>query len=279
MDRLIPLAELRLRTGVTDNDAGLEFEYRTALERLYRYLNVSSLLTHAVTDERVRVSGDCIFPRDFPAVTSGMTVKDLNSDAVTGYTFGRFANDNRKINILDSSGDPTTTGYNEWLLSYTAGYTATASLTVVDYAALVGKTLNVYADGTLAVWSFVASGATDRQIVAATSNNTTATAIASALGGTASGATVSLPDGTSVELGSADASDITITPSSLPDAFKACLAALVSAGLAEKQKAKGISSYTVGSKSVTYAANTTQSYADILSEHVSDYRLPHFASA
>lgn len=276
MTKIITNDEIKVILGIsgTSSDALVEIWNNIATEILTSALETENLLSHAVVNERVKLySGETLIVEDFPVdISVTPTVTYLDGDSITDKTFSLDTNGSRRINVLDSSGDPSSIYGDEVLVSYTAGYTAQETNTVLLYASLVGKTITAYVAGTATTYTFVASGATTNQIVAATNNDTTAANIATALSGSSSGAVVTLPLGTRIVLGTATSAMLTITAATIPEMLKSAVALVVGGGMAEREKKGGVVAYTLGSKSVTFKNDNDKS----VFEKIIDIYLPNF---
>lgn len=276
MTKIITNDEIKVILGIsgTSSDALVEIWNNIATEILTSALETDNLLSHAVVNERVKLySGETLIVEDFPVdISVTPTVTYLDGDSITDKTFSLDTNGSRRINVLDSSGDPSSIYGDEVLVSYTAGYTAQETNTVLLYASLVGKTITAYVAGTATTYTFVASGATTNQINANTDNDTTAANIATALSGSSSGAVVTLPLGTRIVLGTATSAMLTITAATIPEMLKSAVALVVGGGMAEREKKGGVVAYTLGSKSVTFKNDNDKS----VFEKIIDIYLPNF---
>ena len=257
--KIITDAEIKALLGISSSskDALVNMYNQICTDTLCELLDVSDLVTHAVTDERnntVDPYGEIVLARDFPVDDSQtITIKDMSKITVTARTYDVDEGDRRTIRIYDSSGNlPSGIGFRDLYLSYTAGYTVQGTLTVDTFADLQTKTMIVNVAGTETTWTFVASGATGNQINAETSDTVTATNIATALSGSSALGVVTLPMGTKVTLGTALAANLAIVNATIPDQLKLCVALMVGGGIAQNQKQGGVSNYTLGSKSVAF---------------------------
>ena len=277
MTKIITNDEIKVILGITgtSDDAFVELWNEIATEMLVEALEVETIVTHAVVKERVKMySKDVLIVEDFPVdIDQTVTAYYLDGDEITNKTYSIDTNGSRRINVLNSDGDPSCISSEEIFVSYTAGYTTQETVTVLDYASLVGKTTTVYVSGTATTWTFVASGASTNQINAETTNDVTATNIATKLGGTASGAVATLPLGTRSELKTATTSELTILAATIPNMLKSAVALIVGGGMAERQKKGGVVSYTLGTKSVTFKNTTELSlFETILKKYLPKFR-------
>ena len=132
-------------------------------------------------------------------------------------------------------------------------------MTVVSFAALVGKTVTVRnAKGVESTWTFSATAGAGK-IIAITSNEVTAGNIATAFEGSANGAVVTLPLGSKVIFGTVT-TELTLVSANLPAAIKTCIAFIVGGGLAQKEKSKGISKYSLGEKTVEFRSEADKNF-------------------
>jgi len=265
MTKIISNAEIKVLLGIdsTSQDNLIELLNNQATEMMLDILNIASLTSHSVTDEEVTIyDQNKIVVDEFIIDTTGtITIKDSQKTTITGYTFELVNNSIKTLRVLDSDGTPACLDYDKIFIDYTAGYTTQETIEVLDYSTLANKTLNVYVAGTLTEWTFKASGATGNQINAETSNDVTATNIATALGGTASGAVVTLPLGTRTELGTATATELTITAATIPKALQNAVAMMTSGGIAQSTKKGNVTEYTIGAKTVKFGGKTNEEAA------------------
>lgn len=238
----------------SSSDALIDIYNDVATGLLCEILGVQDIAAHIVTDERVCVMSNYeIVLNEFPVnLTPAPTLKDVLSNSITGYTFKKEGMNRRTLRSYDSSGAyPSPIAYDELLVSYNAGYTVQDTLKVLLNPA-ADSTITAKIAGVSTVYTFKTSGATGNQINIGATVNDTATAIATALGGTASTDTVTLPLGSTVALGTAAASSLQITSATLPALFKIMVSLIAGGAMAEKDKASGIASYSIGGKSVTF---------------------------
>lgn len=272
IQKIISNGEIKTLLGITGTtqDSLIELLNRQATEMLLDFIGVDSLVSHAVSGERIQLfAREYWVPRIFPInLLETITLTDWSGNTITGFTFGQDDQDFRRVNFLDSSGKRTVCGYDRFYASYTAGYTIQQTVTVTDYASLVGKTITAYVNGEATAYTFSDDGAGTNEIASAVSNDQTATNIATALGGTSSTDTVTLPLGTWIELGTATAAMLSVTDYTLPESLKQCVAFLVSGILAERNKSKNIESYKIGGKEVKFSNSTD---ADFVRETIQKF--------
>lgn len=273
MDRIVTNDEIKLLLGISGstNDAYIDVMNDLQTELLADILGIAEFGLHTVTDERVKVyREDALYLSDFPVDTSEtITVDDVYHDEVTGITFRLDPKSIRTLRIEDESGDPSTISLSEVFVSYTAGYILKDTLEVLDDSALATKTLKVKALGVETTYTFIASGSpTATQILLGATEALTAAAIATKISGTVSSATVTAPLGTSFELGTATSSELAITSATLPKAFKQAVSLMVGGALADREKIGGVSSYTLGSKTVSYRS---ESEAQLMKQIITPY--------
>ena len=273
MDRIVTNDEIKLLLGISGstNDAYIDVMNDLQTELLADILGIAEFGVHTVTDERVKVyREDALYLSDFPVDTSEtITVDDVYHDEVTGITFRLDPKSIRTLRIEDESGDPSTISLSEVFVSYTAGYLLKDTLEVLNDSALAGKTLKVKVLGVETTYTFIGSGSpeTDEILIGAT-EALTASAIATKISGTVSSAVVTAPLGMSFELGTATSSELAITSATLPKAFKQAVALMVGGALADREKIGGVSSYTLGSKTVSYRS---ESEAQLMKQIIPPY--------
>lgn len=256
--RIITTTEIKKILGITgsSNDAVIEIWNDTITDVLCQMLDVHDLAVHTVTNERVEIS-ECdpykMYLSDFPVdILENITLKDEYNNPITGFTFGLDPKEIKTVRLYDESGKPRASLYDRMLVSYTAGYTVKDTLEVLSIADLAEKTITVTIAGVTTTYTFKASGATENQINVGVNEAATASNIATVLGGAVNGAVVTLPLGSSVTLGSATTAQFTIVNASIPPSLKMAVALMVGGTMADKDKVKGIQSYTIGTKTVTF---------------------------
>lgn len=254
--KIISNEEIKLLLNITgpSKDALIELWNTNATEILCNALNLTDLGRHLVTRERVKIHGCGEFLRlqEFPIdLDSPIVIEDLNLSALTGLYFAQDPQQLRNVNVVDASGLRNSIGYKTVFATYYAGFLP-GSVTVASYAALVGTTIKIYTDNVEKTWTFVSSNPGTNQILASVSNASTATNIAAKMETSAAGAVITLPVQYRMELGTATSAGIVITPTSVPAALRACVAFIAAGGVAAQQSARGVSSYTIGGKSVTF---------------------------
>lgn len=262
MEKIISDSEIKLLLGIsgTTNDALVNVANRTATEKLMSIFGVDSFVEQTITDERVHISNpEILYLTKFPIDTSSISLKDaIIEQAITNVTFDQDPGALRAVRVKDASGLPTYLMEKEVLATYTAGYTVKDTLEVTNYATLPTFTIIAEVAGVETVWTFVASAPTGSQIVAATSNEVTAANIATALGGTVVGGLVTLPLGTRITLGTADASKLLLTSATIPELLKHAVALIVGEIFSSKEQKGGVASYTLNNKTVNFKTRTKE---------------------
>lgn len=268
--------EIALYTGLTASDAKLTVFNASMTSLLAEALGISEFGSHSVELELVRVDNkEAIRLRSFPFDIETLELVPTYSvtEALTGYTFRTDPYDPRKVWMLNDGGVPTYLNHAEVYANYTAGYALQDVSTVVDYAALVGKTIVITVAGVSTTYTFVASGPTGNQIVAATSNETTATNIATALSGTAVDDVVTLPLGSTIIYGTVTADELTFVSSDVPSDLKMAIAYLVAGAITDKTQVEGIQSYKIGTKQVNLRDTSEKSFIDsVLEKYLVRYK-------
>lgn len=255
--RILTNTEIKTLLGVgSASDVLVEMWNDAATELVCAMLGISNIARHQVTDERVEMLDPYeMILNEFPVdIASTITLRTtFDHTAITGYTFKKDPQKRRTVKLYDTSGNiPYGLNYDCVLVSYMAGYTAQDTLEVLSITGLADKTFTVKIAGVTTTWTIKASGATGNQINIGIDAAATASAIATALGGSVVGAVVTLPLGSTVALGTATTAQFTITNSDVPAALKNAVALVAGGGIAEKEKAGDIVSYTIGGKSVSF---------------------------
>lgn len=263
MTRIITNTEIKTLLGLgSANDLLVEMWNDAATELVCSILGVSDLATHQVTDERVELSsGREMTLNEFPVDETSIALKTpYDSLSLTGYSFKKEPLKKRTVRVYDASGTlETVLPYGCLLVSYEAGYIVQDTIEVLSIASLADKTFNVKIAGSTTVWTMKASGATGNQINIGVDANATAAAIATALGGTAVGALVTLPLGSNVTLGTVTSAQFGVTNANVPASLKNAIALIAGGGIAEKDKSGDVVSYTIGGKSVSFRNNAEAS--------------------
>ena len=255
--RILTNAEIKVLTGNgSASDVLVEMWNDAATELVCALLEVTDIAKHQVVDERVKVLSayELIFEQ-FPVDTDQtITLKTLfDGTAITGYTFRKDPQRLRTVRLYNVAGNvPYPLNYDGIFATYTAGWNVQDTLTVLSLTGLADKTITVTIAGVATTWTIKASGATGNQINVGLTTDATATAIAAALGGAAVGSVVTLPLGSKVLLGTATSAQLTIVNADVPVALKNCVALIAGGGIAEKSKAGGVVSYTIGGKTLSF---------------------------
>ena len=263
-----------LGIGGTSQDALVAIWNDIATEMLCNHFEIDNIATHAVIDERAKISDPAVIVvEDFPVDTNEtITIKDPLEHAIENVTFSLEPKSRRTLRIKNQDGVPMTIGYEEVLISYTAGYREKDTLEVADITGLADKTINVTIAGTTTVWTMKASGATGNQINIGVDEDACAANIATALGGTASLATVTLPLGTRVELLTATSANFVIISANVPQDIKLAVAMIAGAGFLEKTKKGGsLQSYSIGGKSVTFGSSQEKGTVQMIVDNWASY--------
>jgi len=268
--------EIALYTGLTIADAKLTLFNASMTSLLAEVLGISQFGSHDIELELVRVDNqEAIRLRSFPFDIESIELVPTYSvtELLTGYTFRTDPYDFRKVWMLDEGGVPTYLNQDEIYVNYTAGYKLQDVLTVVDYAALVGKTIVITVAGVATTYTFVAADPEDGEIVAATSDAVTATNIATAFGTSAVDDTVTLPVGYTISYGTAIAAELTFVNSDVPSDLKMAIAYLVAGAITDKTQVEGIQSYKIGTKQVNLRDVSEKSFVDsVLEKYLVRYK-------
>jgi len=257
--QIITTAEIKVLLGISDSsqDAMLEMANDFMTEILLDLLGLDNFDVTAYIDEEINIydNGYLEF-KNYPIeITSPVpTFKDTNFTALTSYPDSWFLEDDQKpfIKGKNSAGNLFEWCKGRLLVSYTAGWKVVSTFTVADYSSMANKTFSVKVAGTTTEWTMKASGATGNQIDVGASNDLTATSIATALGGTASGAVVTLPAGHYLTFGTMTSTEGSVDNFDLPNSFRVAVSMLVGGFVAGKQKQGGVESYSLGGKSVSF---------------------------
>lgn len=275
--RIITNTEIKALLGIgSASDVLVELWNDAATEIVCSLLGMADIAKHQVTDERVELlSGYELILNDYPVDETTLVLKTtFDHTAITGFSFKKDPQKRRTVRVYDSGGTmPMPLPYECVFASYMGGYTAQDTLEVLSLTDLADKTINVKIAGVTTQWTLKASGATGNQINIGLTVAATATAIATALGGSAVGAVVTLPLGSTVTLGTATAVQLDVTNSDVPAALKNAVALIAGGGIAEKEKSGDIVSYTIGGKSVTFRNQQEASAAQtVLNNWLSTYK-------
>lgn len=260
MTKLITNAEIKKILGISGDlrDGLIDMWNEIATNYLNELLQVENLVARQVGNERVKLHDPYkMYLEEFPVnIEETITLKDTKGAEIAGIYFGMDPKAKREVRFYDSVNSPRSVNHTEILVSYTGGFTVKDNITVSSITDLVDKTLIVKILGEETTWTFKTSGATENQINIGVDANACATSIATALGGTVSGAEATLPLGSSVELGTATTSQVAITKATIPPVLKTVIALIVGGGIAEKNKKGGVISYTIGEKTVNFRSNS-----------------------
>lgn len=275
--RILTNTEIKTLLGAgSASDVLVEMWNDAATEIVCSLLGIADIAEHDVVNERVRVIDPLeLILQDFPVDVSSVVIKNVyDKTTITGYTFVREPNKRRTIRAYDTSGNLAfPIPYDEVFASYTAGYINQDTLEVLSITGLADKTFTVKIAGVTTTWTMKASGATGNQINIGLDAAATASAIATALGGTLVGSTVTLPLGSTVALGTATTAQFTIVNANVPAALKNAVALIAGGGIAEKEQSGGVVSYTIGGKSVTFRNQEEASAVDmVLKNWLSTYK-------
>ena len=252
--QIVTTAEIKAILGITGttNDAMLEIANDTMTEVLLDLLGLDNFDVTAYTDEEVNIySCQYLELKNYPIALSPVpTLKDEWFTDFTAYpaSWVLEKSDRPFIKGKDSSGGLFEWAHEKVLVSYTAGWQLQSEITVINYLTMGTKTFTVKVAGETTTYT----EGTD--FTAETSNDVTATNIATAVGGTAVGAIVTLPAGHYVVQGTMADAQMTIDQYNLPNAFRTALALLANGFLAGKEKGGGIVSYSLGGKSVSFGS-------------------------
>jgi len=128
-DIFVTLAEVKTYLNITDTtkDALITALIEPMTDTILSMLCVTDLSEHVTEDERVEVyEYNRFYLNEFPVDTdSTITIKDLDGNELTGYTFKKDPGELRRLYIYDESGVRTTICYDKILVTYTAGYAYT----------------------------------------------------------------------------------------------------------------------------------------------------------
>lgn len=252
--RITTNAEIKtiLKLGSAD-DTLIDIYNDAATELLCELLGIEELAIHSVVNERIDV--DCLYEirlRDFPVDEESVVIKTTyDQTVITGHTFKKDPGNRFTLRSYNTAGTiELGLAYDKLLVSYNAGYLIQDTVEVISNTGLVTRTITVTINGTATTYTMVASGATGNQINIGATIADTAANIQAKLGGTIDSATVTLPLGSSIALGTATSAMLAVVNADIPKLFKIVIAYLTAGGMAEKDG--NISSYTIGGKSVTF---------------------------
>lgn len=239
----VALIKVILNITGTSKDIALRQLAKAQKANLDAILGVTGLEYRTITDERQKRYGTELFfyVNEFnPGTPTGF--KDLDDNAILADEIAYMEAQggySRKIHLRYPI------GYDEFKVTYPAGYVLDTTIEVDDYTALTGKYIQV--------GETVLNEGTDFD--AETSNATTATNIKTALTtagytSTVAGAVVTLGIPDDISTDSVDA--ITVTATDLPYNIRVAFAYLVGGALAEREGIGNLASYTLGAKTVSF---------------------------
>lgn len=275
----ISVEEVQALCGITGNDAIIRMQIDVAEELLYNLLGVSSLESHSVTHEEVRIDNPYYLTlEEFPVDVSSVSLVDCDYEAITQVlTFELAPRARRRLRAIDSDGEPTAIEYSRVYASYTAGYTTQSTITILVNPT-AGDKIIIYEIGTDTEYQFVASGATSNQINIGTTKEDTASNIATKLNCSVSSSTVTLPLGYKATLSTGlTATDMTITNYTFPDSLKMCLALIAGAGISKQSNVGGdISELKIDDKTIKYRGTEREknTLETVLGYYISVFRKP-----
>lgn len=274
--QIVTSAEIKTILGITGstNDASIELGNDAMTEVLLGLLGLDNFDVTAYTDEEVVVYSEKYLElKNYPIEISSPvpTLKDLNFTALTSFPDSWFLEKTEKpyLKGKNSAGNLVMWEHGELLVSYTAGWRVASTITVVDYSTMDTKTFSIKAAGVTTEYTMASGTPGTDEIKVETSNEITAGHIATALGGTVSGAVVTLPAGHYATQGTLVDTEMTVTQFNLPSAFRTAISMLVGGFLAGKQKNGGVVNYSLGGKSVSFGTTEDlQVFKNIISAYL-----------
>jgi len=259
--KLISDYQIKQILGVsgTDKDSLISYWNETATEMLKEQMMVPQIERHTVTDERIKITNPYIMRvRDYPIdMNETISLKDSYKVAIIGLYFDKDDTDKFTVRFVNSDGVDDPVMYYKVYASYTAGYRIYQDITIADQTSLDGKTITVTVDGTATTKTFVSGTPSTDEIEIGVDEATTAGNFANEIGGTSVGAVVTAPLGTTVSLGTATSTEITFDNIDFPQDLATVIAFIVGGGIAEQNKQGGVTSYSIGNKSVTFSDSAT----------------------
>lgn len=255
-----------LKINHTNDDALIDVLNDMATEMLCSHLGVDQIVKTAYTGQCIkpvlnydRVHGSFLPFPNFPVDVSTITLKDdhFNDIATQPDSFFVFDDIGRNVRAKNADGSAFLYGREEYIVDYTAGYIQTATIDLTANAT-AGQKFKATITGTQTEYEMVTGSPSGNQIQIGGTQNDTAANIAAKLGGTVNGDNAII---VGAEIENVDL-PATITNPTLPKQFKMAIALLVNGGLAEQEKAKGIQSYSIKGKSVTFRSDTDQNLYD-----------------
>jgi hypothetical protein len=270
MNLYVSLTEIKnfLDIGGTSKDALLLMLNKQATSDLNEMLSVNDLALHKNTGEVRDAIGQMLDLRDLHAVE----IESITDDGIAYSQTDAYDIGNYRVYLQDFlRGGPR-----KALISYAAGWNASgmSKITVSDVAGLaasatitLGNLTGATNGGTLTrgvAWAAKATEALEAAAIAA-AINTTPYARAFAINATVyvienGGATIDVtPQLTGRTIATSDATRLALSSATLsgvdfPESLRGALLLLVSGKLASR-KAKGVKSYTIGTKTVTFATD------------------------
>lgn len=277
MERFATNDEILRLLGISSSEEShVDMLVDIATETLADLLGIDEFGAHAVTNELIEIiRPDRVVFHQAPVDFDGtITLRDMNRNVITNCTLEQHNRSLRIARVLDEGSLPSQLGYPQIFATYTAGWNLYATIEVLVNPS-ADQTFYVKEAGVEEAWTFKASGATGNQINLDASAALTAAAIATALGGTLSGSTVTLPLGMSARLGTAAASSLDITASDRPAQLLMALALIVGGSYAEKSKKGGVSSYSIGPKTINFRTDEdANSFQAIMGQWLPRFKSP-----
>lgn len=256
INRIITNVEIRKLLGISSGkEALIDMWNDIATEMVCNELGVQQLGLHIVTDDRIQVSrGSILYTNGFPANTATMVLKAAyDASAISGFTFKLDAGDIRTVRVYNADGNiQALLPYDNVLATYEAGFITQDAAKIVNNPT-DGEKFTVKIAGTTTIYTFKTSAVASTDVEIGANQTVTAANLATKLSGTSVGDTVTLPLGSQIALISVDFADMVIVNANVPLSLKSAIAFIVAGGISEKSK--GISSYSIGGKSVTFRDN------------------------
>ena len=252
---MITNEEIRLITGVSDTDARINYWKNIALELFYQEIGVQTLEEHTVTLEDCKIYHPTyIRVQEFPVSNVQLYQYPRSHVEITSYTFRADQKDDRKLWILNSSGEQTEIIWDRVFVTYSAGYQIQGTIEVAVNPSN-GETMTVESLGVTTTYTFKNTAVATTDILIGANKEATATNIATKLSGEVEDEFVTLPLGVN-----AVSEVLEIENANIPYDIKAAIAYIVAGGLGAKAGSGDIASYRIGTKQVNFRSDTEKNF-------------------
>lgn len=253
MDLLVSTEEIKAILGISGSqkDYLISTTNSNATANLYEMVGVPTLGRHSITNEHIEQTNCLEFYVSDPHVDpSSIHIYDNDLNEITGYTFELKYNSLRTVRVL-KDGKYTRLPYMSFYVSYEAGFYLQDTFELLSNNDLENETISITNTGVTNTYTLKAITADPSHITIGATLEDTVTNIKNKLSATGS-STLNIPLGRSVST-SLSEEEATITHATIPEELKLAIAQLVGELTTEvRDKRGGVSSYTLGTKSVNY---------------------------